>query len=162
MSLNCDEEWIYALNLLNNLSCGYLHVERSEPCVLWIHGFRTYRELRTVDTYLERTKHFILWTRALRTYRVTLHCAYLNSGATEHFVLCTRSFGTYRSFRTVYVCMRNVLNTLSYVFMSPFVHNILNTYSCGYICSQCPIIDSPVCTCIQNVLNIMYSEYMHL
>ena len=151
------------MNLLNALPCEYLRVEHSESFVLWIHGFRTYRELCTVDTYLERTKQFILWTRALRTYRVTLHCAYLSSDTTEHFVLCTRAFGTYRSFRTVYVCIRNVLNTSSYVFVSPFVQNMLNTYSCGYICSQYPVIDSLSCMCmLQNVLNILYSEYMHL
>jgi hypothetical protein len=135
------------LNLLNALSCGYLRVEHSEPFVLWIHGFRTYRELCTVDTYAEGTKHFILWTRALRTYRVTLHCEYLSSDTTEQFVLCTRAFGTYRSFRTVFVCIRNVLNTSSYVFISPFVQNMLNTHSCGYVLvrSQYPVIDSLPC-----------------
>jgi hypothetical protein len=117
-----------------------MRVEHSEPFVLCIHGFRTYRELCTVDTYLERTKHFVLWTRALRTNGVTLHCAYWSSDTTEHFVLCRRAFGTCRSLRTVYVCIRNVLNILSYVFVCPFVQNILNTYSCGYVRSQYPVI----------------------
>jgi len=136
---------VCALNLLNTLSCGYLRVEHHEPFVLWIHGFRTYRELCAVDAYLERTKHFVLWTRALGIYRLTLHCAYLSSDVTEHFVLCTRAFGTCRSFRTVYVCIRNVLNALSYMFVSSFEQNILNTYFCGYIRSQYPVIDSLSC-----------------
>jgi len=51
VSLNCSEEWVCALNLLNTLSCGYLH---SEPFVLWIHGFGTYREL-LYGGYVPRT-----------------------------------------------------------------------------------------------------------
>ena len=142
--------------ILNPLSYGYTGSERTE-------------NFCTVDTYLERTKHFVFWTRALRIYRLTLHCAYLSSDTTENFVLCTRAFGTYRSFRTVCVCVcvciHNILNALSYMFVSVFEQNILNTYSCGYIRSQYPVIDSlsrMYSTCIQNVLNIPYSEYMHL
>jgi len=134
-----------SLRAVITLSCGYMRLEHSGPFVLWIHGFRTYRELCTVDTYLEHTKHFVLLTRALRTNRVTLHCAYWSSNITEHFVLCTRAFGTYRSLRTVYVWIRNILNPLSNVFVSPFVQNILNTYCCGYVRSQCPVTDSLSC-----------------
>jgi hypothetical protein len=139
-----------------------MRVEHSELFVLWIHGFRTYRELCTVDTYLERTRHFVLWTPALRTNRITLHCAYWSSDITEHFFLCTRAFGTCRSLRTVYVCICNVLDILSYVFVSSFVQNILNTYSRGYVRSQYPVIDSLSCVYMRSERTEHHVQWIHI